>query len=161
MSQIALINFVRLKAADGMVYRFQNFHFEGAQYSPSEDIPKSDWQFVPFGFSGVTINSSGENSPTELVFPNNALVRSFIDKAVAEKWSVRVDTNIIQDMTAEAIQYDLIYSYAGQVGGATWKGDSLMLSISSILDAVTANIPLRNFDVDQVGPLPITGNLRL
>ena len=155
MSQIALINFVRLNATDGIVYRFQNFHFDGAKNEGK------DWQFVPFGFSGITVNVSGENSASELVFPNNSLVRSFIDKSVNERWSVKVDTCIVQNVDADEVDYDLIYSYVGQVGGATWKGESLMLNLSSILDAVTANVPLRNFDVDQVGPLPITGNLRL
>lgn len=152
-AQIGLINFARLRVPGGSNYRFQNFHFDGTRYDDR------NWQFVPFGFSGITINRSGENSQAELVFPNNALVRSFVDRAVSQKWTVDVDTCIVADI--ENKSYTLIYSYTGQASGGTWKGDSLMLSLSSILDAVTANVPLRNFDVDQVGPLPISGNIRL
>ena len=153
-TRIGLIHFTTRRTPDGPNYRFQNFHISG-----TTNYEGNTWQFIPFGFSGVTINRSGENSQAELVFPNNDLVRNFIHKAVTQKWTTTVDTCLVTDLTTR--EYQLLYNYTGQVNGGTWKGDSLMLSLSSILDAVAANVPLRNLDVDQVGPLPITGNLRL
>ena len=152
-AKIGLINFAHLRVPEGRDYRFENFHFDGTEYKGESFV------FIPFGFSGVTMNRSGENSQAEIIFPNNDLARSFVDRAVSYKWTVEIETCLVLDIDAR--EYQQVYKYTGEVSGGTWKGDSLMMSLSSILDAVTANVPLRNFDVERVGPLPITGNIRL
>ena len=153
-STVGLAHFLQLKSPDGVIYRFQNF-FIG---SPAGYYGAA-YEFLPFGFSGATYNRSGENSQAELVFPNRQLVRDFIDRAVMRQWVATVDTVLITDVDAQEKQK--LYSYTGQVGGGTCKGADLMLSLGSVLDAVTANIPLRNLDAEQVGPLPISGNVQL
>ena len=76
-----------------------------------------------------------------------------------QKWTAEVLTCAVTDI--EAKDLTTLYSYVGAVSGGIWKGESLALSLTSILDAVTANVPTRNLEVAQVGPLPISGGINL
>ena len=153
-TQIALCHCVTLTAPSGMSYRFQNF-FIGGTCRQNDDT----YQFAPFGFSGVTFNRSGENSEASIVFANKDLIREFVNNAVTQRWSVEVLTCAVTDI--EGKDLSTLYSYAGSVSGGIWKGESLALSLTSILDAVTANVPTRNLEVALAGPLPISGGINL
>jgi hypothetical protein len=107
----------------------------------------------------VTFNRSGENSEATVVFANKDLIREFVNNAVLQKWTVEVLTCAVTDI--EGKDLSTLYSYVGSVSGGVWKGESLGLSLTSILDAVTANVPTRNLEVSQVGPLPISGGINL
>ncbi len=153
-TQIALCHCLKLTAPSGVAYRFQNFFIGGGCRQDGED-----YQFAPFGFSGVTFNRSGENSEATLVFANKELIREFVNNAVTQRWTVRVLTCAVTDI--EGKDLSTLYSYSGSVSGGFWQGESLGLSLTSILDAVAANVPTRNLDVAQVGPLPISGGINL
>jgi len=153
-NQIALCHCVKLTAPSGWAYRFQNFFIGGSCVQSGET-----YQFAPFGFSGVTFNRSGENSEATVVFANKDLIREFVNNAVLQKWTVEVLTCAVTDI--EGKDLSTLYSYVGSVSGGVWKGESLGLSLTSILDAVTANVPTRNLEVSQVGPLPISGGINL
>jgi hypothetical protein len=153
-TQIALCHCVKLTAPSGLAYRFQNFFIGGGC-----DLNGETYRFAPFGFSGVTFNRSGENSEASIVFANKDLVREFVNNAVIQRWAVEVFTCAVTDIERKDLV--TLYSYAGSVSGGIWKGESLALSLTSILDAVTANVPTRNLDVAQVGPLPISGGINL
>jgi hypothetical protein len=153
-TQIALCHCVKLTAPSGLAYRFQNFFIGGSCVQSGET-----YQFAPFGFSGVTFNRSGENSEATVVFANKDLIREFVNNAVLQKWTVEVLTCAVTDI--EGKDLSTLYSYVGSVSGGVWKGESLGLSLTSILDAVTANVPTRNLEVSQVGPLPISGGINL
>ena len=153
-TQIALCHCVRLVTAGGRTYKFQNF-FIGS----SCELDGKTYTFAPFGFSGVTFNRSGENSEATLVFANKEIIREFVNKAVLQKWTVDVATCLVTDVEKKKLV--TLYSYTGSVSGGAWKGESLGLSLTSILDAVSSNVPTRNLEVSQVGPLPISGGIRL
>lgn len=153
-TQVALCHCVTLTPPSGVAYRFQNF-FIGSTARQNDDA----FLFAPFGFSGVTFNKSGENSEATIVFANKDLIRQFVNNAVTERWTAEVLTCAVTNIEEKALT--TLYSYAGQVAGGVWKGESLALSLTSILDAVAANVPTRNLEVAQVGPLPISGGINL
>ena len=154
MKSIGLAHFLRLDVPNGGVHYFQNFFINS-----SVAYGGHSYTFLPFGFSGVTFNRSGANSQAELIFPNRELVRGFIDRSVMQQWVAEIDTALVTDIDSKQAQK--LYNYTGSVSGGTWKGDSLMLALGSILDAVSANVPLRNMETDMVGPLPMTGAISL
>ena len=47
------------------------------------------------------------------------------------------------------------------VSSASYDATAISLSLSSGLDAVNANTPRRVLTLSDVGPLPVTGNVRL
>jgi hypothetical protein len=154
MTQVAICHCLNLLKPTGRTYKFQNF-FIGS----SCELKDKTYTFAPFGFSGVTFNRSGENSEATLVFANKEIIRDFVNNAVLQKWTAEVSTCMVTSIQKKELV--VLYSYTGSVSGGVWKGESLGLSLTSILDAVSSNVPTRNLEVSQVGPLPISGGINL
>ena len=83
MTQFAFGHVVRITPKDTVDFRFQNF-FIGKQLTHNGD----EYQFVPFGFSGVTVNRTGDGMEASLVFPNNELTREWAVAAILG-WRIR------------------------------------------------------------------------
>lgn len=155
MTTIAVGNYLKLtNKAQTVVYRFQNFHIgENAEYDGFT------WSFLPFGFSGVSVNRTGDNTSADLVFPNNQLSRSWGIDAVTERWLANVlvmslDPN---DRTAGT----LMHQYFGQVAAGNWNETSLQLQLNTVLDAVGSDVPGRRLTQSLIGNIPVSSNVRL
>jgi hypothetical protein len=108
--------------------------------------------FLPFGFSGVVCNRAGDNVEASLTFPNNALSQSFINTLIKNRTVVSV---------AEIVDGREIYSYVGQAVSGSVSDDAVSLQLSSVLDAVSTEVPWRFLTEDEVGPLPMNANVRI
>ena len=71
MTALAFGHVLRIKPYSTVDFRFQNF-FLGEQM----EYDGASYQFVPFGFSGVTVNRTGDGLEATLVFPNNDATRA-------------------------------------------------------------------------------------
>lgn len=110
--------------------------------------------FLPFGFSGVVVNRSGDNTQASLVFPNNDLAKSWASEAAVAQWVVTVGLiNVSAGRT--------IYTYVGQVGASSWDEIKVTLQLSSVLDAVGADIPFRIIGEQLLGAVPNSSGFRL
>ncbi len=153
--ELAVGNYLTLTARTGEIrYRFQNFHI--AETASFEDF---DYGFLPFGFSGVTINKDGSNTEASLLFPNNALSRGWGVQAVQERWTATVLVMLLNP--DDRTQGSRMHQYTGQVATGSWDDISLNLTLNTIVDAVGADVPLRRLTQALVGNLPITANVRL
>lgn len=151
---IAVGNYLTFTASGSVVYRFQNFHI-----AQSATYDGQTYQFLPFGFSGVTINRSGDNTDASLVFPNNELSRPWATTAIDNRWLATVYVLALNpdDRTTGT----LMHSYTGQVAEGGWDETSLKMTLNTVLDAVGADVPMRRLTQTLVGALPITNNVRL
>ena len=161
MSQYAFGHATRIKRRSPStgnletLYFFQNFYInQEATYDSSK------YSFVPFGFSGVTVNRTGDGMEAVLVFPNNGLSRGFADQAIDQNWIVEVDV-LILDADNSAGAHQKLHSFTGQAVGGQWDNVSLNLKLSSVLDAVGTDVPRRSLTQRLVGNLPISNNVRL
>ena len=136
-------------------YAFQNFRVDG-----SVNIDGKSHTFLPFGFSGVTISRTGDNVDASLVLPNSALAQAFALTALDEEWLVSVKVGSFNPASAGSFA-QVLYEYRGLVSAGGWDDTSIRMVLNSVLDAVTGDIPHRVFESDNVGPLPITANIRL
>ena len=139
------------------LYLFQNFYIhESVAYDGKT------YGFIPFSFSGVTINRTGDNLEASLLLANNDLTRSWADKAIRERWLVTVDVVAVDaDAAGAATANDRVHSYVGQVTGGAWQSAQLELKLGTVLDAIGADVPRRNLTQDTVGSLPISSNVNL
>ena len=122
------------------------------------------YSFVPFGFSGVTVNRTGDGLEATLVFPNNGLTRDWAVEAIKKSYLIEVDVLVIEDMdsdTGPKAEHAIVHSYTGQVTGGQWDNVSLNLELSSVLDAVGTDVPRRSLTQRMVGNLPISNSVRL
>lgn len=154
MTALAVGNYLKLTPLNRSPYYFQNFHI-----NESSVFEGRDWDFVPFGFSGVTVNRTGDNTSASLVFPNNQLTRAWAVDAVNERWLAHVKVvNIDLD---DAALSTVMHQYFGQVSGGDWNETSLQLQLSTVLDAVGAEVPARRLTKGLVGSIPVTSNVQL
>lgn len=117
--------------------------------------------FLPFGFSGVSVSRSGDNVDASLMFPNNELARSFVNKAVKETWTAVVRVCQINNLTDPNDPPPMLIRYSGQVASGSWDDSELVLRCNSILDAVGSDVPARTLHQGTVGNVPISGNVSL
>jgi hypothetical protein len=147
---IALGHYLTLKKDTGAELKFQNFWI-------GQTV--NDHQFLPFGFSGITVNRSGDNVDASLVFPNNAIARSWADEAIRNDWIATVSVRIIADSTNPASNQTALHEYVGQVASGGWRQDNVVFRLNSVLDAVGGDIPKRTLQQKLVGSIPISGSL--
>ena len=155
MTTLAVGNYLKLSNKDQtVVYRFQNFHIgQNAEYDGFT------WSFLPFGFSGVSVNRTGDNTSASLVFPNNELSRAWGLEAVTERWLANAFVmNLDPD---DRTTGTLMHQYIGQVAGGAWDESSLNLDVNTILDSVGSDVPLRRLTQNLIGNIPVSSNVRL
>lgn len=137
----------------GSGLRFQNFFI-----GQNATFDGNTYGFLPFGFSGATANRAGENSESFLIFPNTQPTRVFAENALDQNWTAVVNVVLIASEDPSNPPQGL-YQYIGQITGSTWTTGEISMKLSSVLDAVTAQVPRRNLTQSDVGFLPITGSL--
>ena len=150
-------------AGDGYYeMRFQNFWIGTDAIWIDPDIGKTQiHSFLPFGFSGVSMNKSGDNVDASLVLPNNELARSFADNAIREQWTGIVRVVMVNNLTDASVPPQLLMRYAGLISSGGWSDTSITLRLNTVLDAVTGNVPARTVHQATVGDVPISGSLSL
>lgn len=126
-------------------------NLQGSSYQ-NYDLNASN--FLPFGFTGVVVNRSGDNTDASLIFPNNTLTRSWASEAVNSQWLATVALINVGANTT-------IYTYTGQVGASSWTETVVTLQLTTILDAVGADIPFRVLGESIVGAIPNSSAFRL
>ena len=136
-------------------YAFQNFNVSGIVR-----INNKNHKFLPFGFSGVTVTKNGDNVDASIVVPNNALAQAFALQAFEEEWIVKVVIGSFDVETPKSFE-NVLYEYQGVVAAGGWDDTSIRMTLNSILDAVTGDVPHRVFEEKNVGALPITANINL
>lgn len=177
--QLALGNFLTLRvppgnsisgpgyvqAPDGWSeLRFQNFWIGQNALWKDTGFPDSIEQthaFLPFGFSGAVINRQGDNIEASLIFPNTQISRSFLDQAVRERWTAVIRVVEVTNLEDANAYPDMLYRYKGVVAGGGWKDTTLELSLTSVLDAVANQLPVRSMHQRLVGNVPISANIAL
>ena len=158
MTQFAFGHVLRLdeRANDRF---WQNF-FIGKQLTHGD----KKYKFAPFGFSGVTVNKTGDGMEAALVFPNNDLTRGWGVEAIEKNYVMEVEVLIIEDSDSDTgltATHTTVHTYTGQVTGGQWDNVSLNLELSSVLDAVGTDVPRRTLTQRIVGNLPISNSVRL
>ena len=145
--------------------RYQNFFInEKLTSHKGADGTTAEFTFLPFGFSGVTLNRTGDGMEASLVFPNNELARSWGVEAIEGRFTMLVQVLIIDDpshTTGPSQTHDVVHTYTGVVTGGQWDNVSLNIELSSILDAVGTDVPNRSLTQKLVGNLPISNGVRL
>ena len=167
MTQFAFGHALQIVVDGSADFRFQNFFIGKNMMHTGADGTNAAFQFVPFGFSGVTVNRTGDGLEAAVVFPNNDLTRSWSVKAIEESYRMMVQVLIIEntdpgtDLTVSSPSASVVHTYTGVVTGGQWDNVSLNLELSSVLDAVGTDVPRRSLTQRMVGNLPISNSVRL
>lgn len=164
--ELRIAQFLGLRKPTGsLVYRFQNYWINksvplGIEFDGSyRELPHD---FLPFGFSGISIDRQGDLKEASLVLPNNALVRGWIDQLVQERWFVTVRTIMPSDPVDPKPDKDqILFTYVGVITTAAFETATITATVSTVLDAVGADAPTRRITRSVVGSIPTTSSVRL
>ena len=149
--ELALGHFLTFQDQSGsVVSRFQNFFIK-------ESL--NGYSFVPFGFSGVTVNRKGDNVDALLLFPNNPISRNWTTSAISESWIAKIEVRLLDPN--DRTKSELMHSYIGQVSEGGWNDTGVNLTLNTIIDSVQARIPARRLTKSLVGNLPTSSGVRL
>ena len=108
--------------------------------------------FLPFGFSGIVISREGGNVSASLTFPHNALSKGVINDLINSRSVVTV---------TEVCNGGTVFTYVGQATSGSIAEEANSLELTSVLDAVSADVPWRYLTEDLVGPLPTMSGVQL
>lgn len=150
----AVGNYLTLTAGKGTTYRFQNF-FIGKTVT----YESNSYGFMPFGFSGVTVNRTGDNTEASLVFPNNKLSRPWGVEAIQDRWLANVKVMLLDPSDSSTVT--LLHQYSGQVAQGDWDETALKLVLNTVLDAVGGDAPVRRLTQKLIGAIPVTSAVNL
>jgi len=152
--ELAIGNFITFSDNGIVRQRFQNFFIsETITYSGDE------YGFLPFGFSGVTINRTGDNTDASLLLPNNSLSRNWAVEALNNRWLAHVRVMLLDP--DDRTSFSQLHQYYGLVASGSWKEAELTLNLNTVLDAVGAEFPLRRLTQRLIGNIPTTSGVRL
>lgn len=151
---LAIGNFLTLSAGTAVRQRFQNFFI-------NQTVSQSGGTFVflPFGFSGVTVNRTGDSTEASLVLPNNRISRSWAVEAIESQWLAHVQVMILDP--DNSAQFTRLHQYFGKVASGDWDETTVRLTLSTVLDAVGADIPQRRLTQRLIGAIPVSAGVRL
>ena len=147
--------------------RYQNFFMHtNLENHLGPDGTRAAFGFLPFGFSGVTLNRTGDGMEASLVFPNNEISRAWGKEAVENSYRIMVQVLVIDPADSAhdvgpTQTHKVIHTYTGIVTGGQWDNVSLNLELSSILDAVGTDVPNRSLTQKLIGNLPVSNGVRL
>lgn len=149
----ALGHFATFTQTDGNVLAFQNFFTRG---SVTRDGRVHS--FMPFGFSGISVNIRGDNIDAAITLPNTDLSRPWAHQATIEAWVAHVDVCLLDP--DDSTQQRILHSYVGVIASGGWDQTVINLRLNSILDAVGGDIPNRSLHQRLVGQLPSSSYVR-
>jgi hypothetical protein len=165
VTQFAFAHAMQVVISGAADERFQNFFMhKNLENHLGPDGTRADFRFLPFGFSGVTLNRTGDGMEASLVLPNNTISRAWGKDAVEKNYQINVQVLIIEDSdqdTGPTQTHSVVHTYTGVVTGGQWDNVSLNLELSSVLDAVGTDVPMRSLTQKLVGNLPISNSVRL
>jgi len=153
--ELALGNYLDLSTqSGGKVYHYQNFYI-----NKTAAFQGRDYRFLPFGFSGVTVNRTGDNVEASLVFPSNQISRGWVVNAIEDFWVATVYVMILDPDNPDTP--DLLNRYIGQVSTGGWNELIVTLKLNTVIDAVGSEVPMRRLTQELVGAIPTSTNVRL
>jgi len=120
---------------------------------------REKYSFLPFIYSGATVSRTGDNVTSELTLSSNDIARSNVAELVEQNY--RADVRVCR-MSADFLHCRRVLSFeTWLVSSAAYDATAIQVQLSSGVDAVNASIPRRILTSSVVGPLPVTGNIRL
>lgn len=152
--EFALGHLLKTGPAGSTRFAFQNFAIN--QNISWDSVTHT---FLPFGFSGAVASLKGDSVDAAVRLANNPIARSWAIDAFKEIWTAKVSVMLFDPETHQPQR--VLYDYWGAFSVGTWNEQQIDLSLDTILDAVTSEVPARRLHRVQVGNLPFTGQIRV
>jgi len=149
-------------------YRFQNGVINKSLRTNKIEGSNQSYGYLPFIYQGGILNRTGDNITAGLgLAPNEISLSVATDMTQTVNYQQNSE---IRPMTVEAIVMLMNDSFAPEriisreywiASHMSYTVDELEIGLSSAIDAVNALAPNYSLDRQNVGSLPISGNVRM
>ena len=162
---IRLANFfelynIGLYGQENLWYRYTN------GCAPGKTLPftgsgttNSDFDYLSFIYQGAAKNRTGDNLQAGLILSTNPLSVGIAIEALTWKYHLRVWTVTLNPLDDYKSVQKILTFEDWLVASLTYDPDAVEVILSSGIDAVSASAPNKVLTRDQVGALPVTGNI--
>nr|BAR36026.1 putative phage minor tail protein [uncultured Mediterranean phage uvMED] len=151
IGQFAKIYKITTTGRKEVVYKYQN-----AIPNERKEYNAQQYDYLGFIYQGAAKNRTGDNLEANFVLGTNPVSTNLSRELISTRHYAEIatvqfdrDLNITRTMSREF----------WTVASLTYDAENLELVLSSAIDAVGANAPLRTLSRDMVGNLPVTANI--
>ena len=117
------------------------------------------YDFLNFIYSGATLSLTGDNVSAQLTLSSNDIARSKVAELVNQNY--RADVYVCRMNGDFKKIVKVLSKEQWMISSAAYDATAITMELSSGLDAANANTPRRVLITSDVGPLPVTGRIRL
>lgn len=159
MATERIATFVKIYKVDerNQAFAYRRYHNAKPGVRILEEGEKYD--FLSFIYSGATVSRTGDNVTAELTLSSNDIARSNVAELVEQNY--RADVRVCR-MSDDFLECRQVLSFeTWLISSAAYDPTAIQIALSSGVDAVNASIPRRILTSSVVGPLPVTGNIRV
>ena len=119
----------------------------------------TDYQYLGFVYQGAALTTTGDNLQASLYLANNALTMSLILEGVQKKWQLKVETHLMDPSLENGVSIKRLAMEKWLMTSMNYDYETIEITLSSAIDAITAGVPQRTLSQALVGDLPTTGNI--
>lgn len=150
-SVIRIVQYFSLVDQQGASYRFQNYFVQ-----EKKKLGNITYAFAPFRAEGTVSNLTGDNALLQVLFPSDDYSVALTEQADGNRLTKLVLTTQWLNANEQAIRSEE-ERYVGI--GASFSDTTLELRFRSAMDSVGARFPARAMTKQNVGPLPVNGQI--
>ena len=125
--------------------------------TPKLDGDPNEYKYLGFVYQGAALTTTGDNLQATLLLANNALTMSLILEGVQRKWQLKVETWLMEPGKSKPVKRLAMEKWL--MTSMNYDYETIEITLSSAIDAVSAGIPQRTLSLSLVGDLPTTGNI--
>ena len=126
---------------------------------PKLDGDPTDYPYLGFIYQGAALTTTGDNLQASLVVANNQLSMALILEGVQKKWQLKVETYLMKPDDPEGSVIKRLAMEKWLMTSMTYDYETIEITLSSAIDAITAGVPQRTLSQELVGDLPTTGGI--
>ena len=119
-----------------------------------------EYKYLGAVYQGAALTTTGDNLQATLLLANNQLTMALILEGVQKKWQLRVETHLMDPDDDEGCSVKKLALEKWLMTSMNYDYETIEITLSSAIDAVTAGIPQRTLSQALVGDLPTTGGIQ-
>lgn len=154
MTVVALTTFIEISTPAGTVqHRFQNS-------KPGQLISYRgfNYPYLSFIYQGAAKNRTGDNLESQLLLSSNAISMGYATQAVQNNYQVRVDSCSMHPVNFTVGK--TLTTEFWLAASMSYDPETVEVLLSSGIDAVGANAPIRVLTTALVGAIPTTAAIQ-
>ncbi len=149
-----ITTFLQLTAKSGVTQGL----YQNSQIGETIRLNGVDHNFLSFIYKGAARNRTGDNIESELILANNQIAMNIASEAISKSWVIQVDTVSMHPETFAVGR--VLGREIWRATGLAYDPETLIIRLSSAIDAVGGSAPTRTLTETLVGQLPITASIR-